>query len=448
MRRITALLFLCFSISGISASDSITNADRMATDSFQNALNKKTIDVILVSRNVLELKYSPIQLDEIALIFACLAVSIHSDEINEIRQKLIDSISSFSYDKEDMPNISSDLKPTNEMSVNLTKGKRKGEIIEKFNEYCEKLNLNLSKPDAWKIIIFNEMFFSKTIPLTLKELTKIKDLFFCFLNDDNILLHINFLYTKKSKINSKEKETLLNSINTTLDNSSNTKIMPKILFRYDREKPDRDLPANSAILKKYKQYINGLDDNEHNTLFNRSIIVYNNEVLSYYDKSTYCREANKQIIDENDDVLQGAYIYNIGNGKDLMNDNTKYPKLSKLVIDNISSEICYDLTIGIRKRNKWINGLENEKQSKIHIYSSNTSAQSKSQKFPTDKVVACVDPHGAIELGNNGKALSLVFKEAISIQNETVKTVFPQTVNCFNYGKNCYRFILVKNILS
>jgi hypothetical protein len=116
--------------------------------------NETPLDIILVSRDIPDLEYIPIELDEIALIFACLAANIHQENIPEIKEKLSTKINTLLY-TEATKNITGYLR-TPEL-----KDTRIRAILEKFDEYCGSLNPIIPYRNTWKLIVFNEMFFPK-----------------------------------------------------------------------------------------------------------------------------------------------------------------------------------------------------------------------------------------------------------------------------------------------
>ncbi|MDR2781113.1 MAG: hypothetical protein LBB21_01470 [Holosporaceae bacterium] len=437
MKNVVTLLLLCFSILSINESAAITDGDAAA--SFQKVLNNETpLDIILVSRDTTQ--YKPIELDEIALLFACLAVSIGHDKEGIIRERLSTLIDTFSYG-ESLPNISSYLKPSTNMQT--IKTVRKSEILAKFDEYSKGVMDSIFPETAWKIFVFNETFFSKTTPLKDKEKTEIERLFFAFLNEDNILLHINYLYTSDTKIHDQTRLEMIKRFSGEYDLSVSQIKPPKVVFKFDqssREKMIASLEQNKTIVNEYKSFLQTLNENTvHSLLFNRSFIFYKNDQLTRYNKSTYLAEANSLLIDNTTlKAKQGALVYNIGNGKDIKNAATKYPLLAQLIVDNISSEICYDLTLGIRHSNQWKNV---NQSSKLHIYTSNSSPQSKSNFFPINRTTACIDPKGSIGLLGSAEAeLTLVFKRA-----EELAYIHTNWLKSFKYGANDYKITVINN---
>lgn len=414
-----------------------TISDFEASYSFNKSIQDSCVDILLVSRNVSTSAYSALQADEIALIFACLAVSIHNDKQIEIRDKLNSVIDGFSYNK-DIENITYYLNTP--ATVATIKNARKTNMLAIFDNYCAQLSFPKFKPSGWKIIVFNEMFFSKSTPLKSAEVESIKEIFFKFLNSSNILLHANFLYEGKAILSRGQVNRMRGAFDGTQVLPSN---YPKALFCILNSSGTFDFSKNKTLADEYRQYLDNLDLSiKQNVLFNRSYIFFMGNTIARYNKSTYCFESDNLLISNTNTVKQNAYVYNIGDGKD-HEISEQYKLFSKSVIHTISSEICYDLTLGIRKENGWKN---DEKESKLHIYTSNTSLQNKSPNFPTNKVVACVDPDGTTSLKNTvDHALTLVFKQK-HIYPDPDKYIYQDTSNRVSCGSNTYTFTSVKNV--
>lgn len=254
------------------------------------------------------------------------------------------------------------------------------------------------------------------------------------MNDDNVLLHINFLLTGNGKIPQNSKERMMNEFSGEYGS-----LPPKAFFVYDGNEHIKSLEQNKEIVNKYKEFLNNLNaTTAYNLLFNRSAVFYKDKILTTYNKSTYYFEANGLIINSTNNVKPDAYVYNIGSGKDL-DKSSEYKALASLVVNNLSSEICYDLTLGIRLHNQWTNI---ETPSKIHVYTSNTTPQSGSHFLPQNKTTACVDPKGINSFGTEpDNALTLVFKK-----NEDSIDICPQTQKIFIYGRNSYNITTVNDI--
>jgi len=159
------------------------------------------ISIILVTRNTPQAQYSHIELDEIALISACLAANINPEKIANIKIKLDETLDKFKFILNE-PNISDYLIKGN---IKI----RKTAILNKFNEYSNYIKNN-NNNKKWKIIIFNEAFFSKNTPLTKQEIDTIKSVLFQFIDDEHTILYTNFLYTDNEKVTQKEISSLHN----------------------------------------------------------------------------------------------------------------------------------------------------------------------------------------------------------------------------------------------
>jgi hypothetical protein len=163
-------------------------------------------------------------------------------------------------------------------------------------------------------------------------------------------------------------------------------------------------------------------------LYNRSIVSYNDLDINYYDKSSYWGQSNDALVGSN--IFQNKrHIYYIGDEQDHSFFEKNYPELSKLLIKNISSEVCYDLTCGIRKNNNWNNGAGT---TKLHIFISNTFiTDSNARKmFPNNIITVCADSYGTM-LPNTDSSLTVVFKD-----DGNTKIPYPQGVTGRFYHEN------------
>ncbi|MDR2646003.1 MAG: hypothetical protein LBC04_02405 [Holosporaceae bacterium] len=429
MKKIARLILFCFLINNINAL-SDNDAENELKQIFDH---KQPFDIILVSRNSPQSKYNAIELDEIALIFACLNASIHPAKISDIKNKL--SAYSPTYDA-DLPNISGYLNGALGALVAL----RKQKISEKFDEYCKQLQIPSVSSTNWKIIIFNEMFFSKK-PLTKHEVEKIRELFFFFLEDkEHTILHTNFLYTTSGSFTVGD----IDELKSRIQNSTNTGMRRSLIDQTSNSYHiSTQNAANDAEITAYIAACNQKKRNiavQHPVLLNRSTMSYDNKELVWYDKSTYCWESNE--------ALKGlapfagqSHIYHIGDGQDHKFINVFFPKMKELLLKSISSEICYDLSCGVRHANNWVNDTV---KTKLHIFASNTTQASENNEFPLDSIVSCVDPIGTmLRLGGEHNALTTVFFN----KSASPVTISPHIITCLPYDNKQYNFAIVKNLV-
>jgi hypothetical protein len=97
-------------------------------------------------------------------------------------------------------------------------------------------------------------------------------------------------------------------------------------------------------------------------LLNETFSVHSGEVITAYKKFTYFDEHNK--------TMNTGCLYDFGEGKDVATDVSEgQKKLQKVLLENISTETCFDLAYGVRYNNWWTNLT---KPSKLHIIPSNS----------------------------------------------------------------------------
>lgn len=203
------------------------------------------------------------------------------------------------------------------------------------------------------LIVFNEMFFSKDHPLTIESLEEkqnyIKNLTHKF---SNILVHANFLFQDTLNFENEEKyKSFVNKQYRTF--TMLHKFTEKEIFETSEKFTYEDYRV---------QFLETRDT--LNIIKNQSFIYWNNTPLMSYLKSSYRNEADKYI-------KEGAF-YILGQGQDLIIydehiSNADSCAMAKIVNKYLSTEICYDSNIGVRKSLKTYpaNG-------KIHIIVSNT----------------------------------------------------------------------------
>lgn len=393
------------------------------------------IDVILVSRDAsTQARTFYMQLDDIALIFACLAVNLGGDR-KAIRETLETIVTPFVYEK-NYPNITYEFSQygSNEQPKKL----RRTDILNQFDKYCSLLPVS-ARRDSWKIVAFNETFFSKST-LTKNEVDKIRELFFKFVEDEKLIVYLNFLYQDNIKISKEEMDRICEAINddTQFDYKTlNIIKWPKTNFcRFGSKPPLEDAFENRRLTDEYRQLLiryNPGPQGKYPSIFNRTIAWYQNCQLCHYDKSSYFLECPDNSISS----IGTFKVYYMGAGQDKIDCDGRVAKLADVVVNNISSEICFDIALGIRKSNKWTN---KQQPSRLHIFVSNTSAANNSDNFPQDIVTACVDPLGipARKTGEN-KAITGVFKG---------NQIFPYTAYSFTHKSCNYGIMVVKNIFK
>jgi hypothetical protein len=206
------------------------------------------------------------------------------------------------------------------------------EIIEKIKQYKF-----YDLKNHWGLIVFNEMFFGKSVPIEkglLDEFVPIKE--FSKINPNKIF-HINFL---------------LNDIKKFLNQGEKLKYIDqyrgdKKIFNWDEKEKD------------YNWYLSQFNNEDLilKTLENISFSFLNGIILTSYNKSSYQME--------NDDDLKNRVFYIFGNRQDsIVSEDSE---VSWLLQEHLSTEICYDLECSIRNQfNSY------PKKLTIHVVPSNT----------------------------------------------------------------------------
>lgn len=276
---------------------------------------------------------------------------------------------------------------------------RQKELLQQFDAItcsCE----NTEK--SWKLCIFNEMFFSKIIPVSQEYITNIINNRALLDEDDHTIFHINFLSWGKRPFSSGE----ISRINAQL--SSEQTSHPPSIKRFFSKTID---------LSKYISQISSLPEGSNRDyLMNMSQVILGKQPICYYKKSSYCSE--------NDTLLQSGYIYDVGDGQDHKYSELppEYDRIADVIINNISTEVCYDLCSGVRFNNNW----KNEKarsESKLHILVSNWVSLYNNFFFlpPHGKLIIHVDP---ILLNENVFSLR---KEIVPQRDYNIDPVFALT---------------------
>jgi hypothetical protein len=234
----------------------------------------------------------------------------------------------------------------------------------------------LTKPaNQIKLIVFNEMFFSQTIPLTWEQMIYIRTQI-CRISasDSCSIFYPNFLYTQYEERTVEEV------------NASKNKMMSSSKAKKDKatindwEKYDEKIKAATKGKAK-KSKINNL------WLKNETLSINLLAICTKYKKATYFHEANDTIKKGDGEKFDYA-LYDFGNGEDEIAYDSG---MGGALLREISTEICFDLVCGIRKKNYWKN---NEQPSKIHILQSNSVDAINEENrlnLPDDKLIIYSD---------------------------------------------------------
>ncbi|MBY0280731.1 MAG: hypothetical protein K2W94_01065 [Alphaproteobacteria bacterium] len=200
----------------------------------------------------------------------------------------------------------------------------------------------------WSLVVFNEMFFSKTMPLSFEQFFNIKNYFIDFsaLNPKAIL-QANFLKERYVETTAQGKALRLN-----VESYYYREMAKKIPgFFYSSKVGDW-----GGYLEKIKQ--NGKDF--LNIFNNINYTYWNRETLNFYEKSSYREEA--------DTLLQKEHLYTVGMAKNLpLRVSGDASQIQHLIHENMSTEICYDLEMGVRKA-----FASYPRNLKVHVVPSNT----------------------------------------------------------------------------
>jgi hypothetical protein len=180
--------------------------------------------------------------------------------------------------------------------------------------------------------VFCETFFSKDMPLTAEQKEALLKQM-CELSSQisGSYIWVNLLY-----LDSGISLGTVDQINSRISFGNTSE------YFIDSTGNDLMLPTFSGETKGY--------------LYNTSFSIYGGKLQSRYDKATYQGE--------NDKASKEGICYVPGEGKDI-----PLCELGSILINNISTEICFDLRNSIRLKNQWKN---NDSPSNIHILQSNT----------------------------------------------------------------------------
>jgi hypothetical protein len=209
-------------------------------------------------------------------------------------------------------------------------------------------------PAEIKMIVTNEYFWGK-VPFdnyddkVVKECKrfseKLINTIFCInsLMRANCPISVDKIGGIYTRLRSEFPESITNSNRTKL-----TYMMSDSVF--DTQMTDS---FDNYSLGRYFTYLRAIHSRINGKFQNTSMIFFNGNLLTSYNKSTYA--------DEYDDLLYD-HLYEFGEGKD--NSVEENSPAAGIVFNNISTQICRDLAVGIRTSDT---GLQ-----KIHILESNT----------------------------------------------------------------------------
>ncbi len=220
-------------------------------------------------------------------------------------------------------------------------------IQQRMGEYFLSNNAN----EKSKLIIFNEMFFSQVMPLNVNQKDFIKN---CLCNlsihSPYTILYPNFLYTEQRSITGTD----IAFVFTNMENAKNSGKM---------NISDNDFSRCRSIISTIPN--NGIIHNK-NFLINETYSINGGRVLTRYKKVGYFHE--------NDQCISSGMLYDSGPGYDEAFGT--FSQLQQILLRNISTDICLDLNIGIRRNNPllWRNPIVGAlpQDSNLHIVQSNS----------------------------------------------------------------------------
>ncbi|MHA1558990.1 MAG: hypothetical protein ACTSXG_04225 [Alphaproteobacteria bacterium] len=203
--------------------------------------------------------------------------------------------------------------------------------------------------DQWCMIVFNEMFFSKTEPLSKSDIDIILKYASQFTaGNPKTILHMNFLFT------------------------DNRKLVQDDLYLLKRDEflhtgggfplPFQEPGTSKVTMEGYEKYRNSLlqsaQDGMVNTLQNQSFILWNGKIVASYLKASYHEESDK--------MLANNHLYLFGKGlESICTKDNPHRRVAEVLLDYLSTETCYDLALGVSK------SLIEHSKKKIHVFVSN-----------------------------------------------------------------------------
>lgn len=200
------------------------------------------------------------------------------------------------------------------------------------------------------LVVFNEMFFSKDVPLSSDEFIAIeRQLRDLTQRHKNVLFHANFLYGyTKAFTNEAEYKTFMDEQARRVGVFSTR--TGKQVFESSRY---TGYAAYAAQFSAYKPSLN--------IIRNQSIVFWNGSPVTTYLKSSYRTEADR--------FLEGR-LYELGTAEDeiIATGSSQEAAIATLLrSSSLSTAICYDLEIGVR------NAMATYPSAgKVHIVVSNT----------------------------------------------------------------------------
>lgn len=199
------------------------------------------------------------------------------------------------------------------------------------------------------LIVFNEMFFSKDVPLSADEFGAIERNFIDLTRRQNVLLHVNFLYEtiRPFKDEAEYRAFMAEQARRVGEFSARTR---KQIFESSK------YPGYTEYTTQFSEYRPAL-----NFIRNQSVVFWHSSPVTSYLKSSYRTEADGFLRDK---------LYELGTAEDEIlatTDGTPEQAIAKLLRNNLSTEICYDLEIGVRKAMA-----SYPPEGKVHVVVSNT----------------------------------------------------------------------------
>lgn len=223
------------------------------------------------------------------------------------------------------------------------------EFMKQFEAFPQELK---ALEESWSLVVFNEMFFSKTMPLCAEDINYIMFDLELFLKINNqAIVNTNFLMEHKEKF-------------TSIDKRNQWLNAEHELYKKLEQNNINNFFHSAYSNIQWQNLFSNIKDSEQieiNMLQNTSFTSWNGEPLIFYKKTSYRDEAETSL-------KKNGYIYSIGLANDLPGvvENV-HQSIQQVLLGNISTEICYDLEIGIRNKFKTY-----PKTHKIHIFQSNT----------------------------------------------------------------------------
>lgn len=364
------------------------------------------VNCIIATRNVeafplVSVSYGKMSKEEIRLVFAGLAFIISGNEEAVLKKTTKDLATS--------------------SLLNYVKKAFKEKKLVRF--YDTPL-LNKNKPT---VVLFNEMFFGRTIPLSRSEVDDIVNCYKEFLEFlPNTYLYINFLYKDKfSQSYNSQIEVSRRRYAEIQKNEVSTggwDPFPSIWIAQHPSDPKQHYTGtfNGVYLKLVNSEDIASDTFRENLLFNQTKIFYEGKEIGFYNKSSFQKES---ILDFNDGSKfkeKGIPFYMIGNFATIwLADHDP-------LLDDITNVVCYDVDAMLR-----LSGpipLNN-----FCFFASNTHTDfvasvrdgAKDHRV-FKKACVCSDAEGRIGGLNGFESIDAGYRGAISgIFTATPKTLFP-----------------------